>query len=167
MLYIVLQYLKDWYMLTSLFYLHLSNVYIKRFHISIFFRHNQIPCDVPIDIEDIYSYLSNSKMCVHSFLKWWSKQGSIQELSIGSNTSRIRRMSRYMFHMITCALFIAICMDGARSRKPDFFPSKSFFLLILRKNVGNNIKLSIAVWWENENGYSIAIVITNAGNSHY
>ena len=153
MLYIVLQYLKDWYMLTSLFYLHLSKVYIKGFRIMY--------------IEEVYSYLSNLKICVHSFLNWWSKQYCIQELLIGSNTSRIRRMSRNMFHMITCALFIAICMDGARSRKPDFFPSKSFFLLILRKNVGNNIKLSIAVCWENENGYSIAIVITNAGNSHY
>ena len=153
MLYIVLQCLTDWYMLTSLFCLHLSKVYIKGFRIMY--------------IEEVYSYLSNLKICVHSFLNWWSKQCCIQELSIGSNTSRIRRMSRNMFHMITCALFIAICMDGARSRKPEFFSIKKFFLLILRKNVGNNIKLSIAVWWENENGYSIAIVITNAGNSHY
>ena len=122
---------------------------------------------IPIDIEEVYSYLSNLKICVHSFLNWWSKQYCIQELLIGSNTSRIRRMSRNMFHMITCALFIAICMDGARSRKPEFFSVKKFFLLTLRKNVGNNIKLSIAVWWENENGYTIAIVITNAGNSHY
>ena len=148
MLYIVLQCLTDWYMLTSLFYLHLSKVYIKRF-------------------AKVYSYLSNLKICVHSFLNWWSKQYCIQELWIGFNTSRIRRMSRNMFHMITCALFIAICMDGARSRKPEFFSIKKFFLLILRKNVGNNIKLSIAVCWENENGYTIAIVITNAGNSHY
>ena len=118
-------------------------------------------------MEEVYSYLSNLKICVHSFLNWWSKQYCIQELLIGSNTSRIRRMSRNMFHMITCALFIAICMDGARSRKPEFFSIKKFFLLILRKNVGNNIKLSIAVCWENENGYTIAIVITNAGNSHY
>ena len=129
--------------------------------------YKRIPYFLYMYIEEVYSYLSNLKICVHSFLNWWSKQYCIQELLIGSNTSRIRRMSRNMFHMITCALFIAICMDGARSRKPDFFPSKSFFLLILRKNVGNNIKLSIAVWWENENGYTIAIVITNAGNSHY
>ena len=50
-----------------------------------------------------------------------------QELSIGPNTSRIQRMSRYMFHMITCALFIAICMDGAISRKSEFFSIKKFF----------------------------------------
>ena len=53
----------------------------------------------------------------------------------------------FTFYMITRALHIGMGMFGARSRKPDVsFPTNIVFLLILRKNVSYNIKLSFALW---------------------